>query len=60
MKVDSENWYFSPYDGPLCKVIESQNLWGTRFAASWIFAASAYRPGHPGMSSEPRMNTNEH
>jgi len=39
MKIDANNWYFSPDHGHLCQVIESQTLWGETTCRVWL-------PGH--------------
>lgn len=28
LSVENDNWYYSPEHGELCRVIETQTLWG--------------------------------
>ncbi len=28
MRIEADNWYYSPEHGKLCRVIETQTLWG--------------------------------
>jgi len=28
MRIEPDNWYYSPEHGELCRVIEIQTLWG--------------------------------
>lgn len=36
MRIDATSWYFSPDQGQLCQVIESQTLWGETTCRVWL------------------------
>ncbi|MCD6526047.1 MAG: DEAD/DEAH box helicase, partial [Desulfuromonas sp.] len=36
IKFDANNWYYSPDHGQLCKVIETQTLWGDTTCRVWL------------------------
>ncbi len=35
-KIDANSWYYSPDHGQLCKVIETQSLWGDTTCRVWL------------------------
>ena len=36
IKIDANNWYYSPDHGQLCHVIETQTLWGDTTCRVWL------------------------
>ncbi|MBD3309160.1 helicase, partial [candidate division KSB3 bacterium] len=36
MRIDANSWYFSPDHGQLCRVIETQTLWGETTCRVWL------------------------
>ena len=36
MRLNNGHWYFSSDHGQLCKVIETQNLWGNTTCRVWL------------------------
>jgi superfamily II DNA or RNA helicase len=36
LSVENDNWYFSPEHGELCRVIETQTLWGETVCRVWL------------------------
>ena len=36
MRIDANRWYYSPDHGQLCKVIETQTLWGDTTCRVWL------------------------
>ncbi len=36
MRIDANNWYYSPDHGQLCQVIEAQTLWGETTCRVWL------------------------
>ena len=36
MQIEPDNWYYSPEHGKLCRVIESQTLWGETVCRVWL------------------------
>jgi len=36
MRIGPENWYYSPEHGELCRVIETQTLWGETVCCVWL------------------------
>ena len=36
MRIDANNWYYSPDHGELCQVIEAQMLWGETTCRVWL------------------------
>ncbi|WP_273888554.1 DEAD/DEAH box helicase [Rubrobacter naiadicus] len=36
MSIENDNWYYSPEHGELCRVIETQTLWGETVCRVWL------------------------
>jgi superfamily II DNA or RNA helicase len=36
MRIEPDNWYYSPEHGELCRVIETQALWGETVCRVWL------------------------
>ncbi|MGB4338208.1 MAG: DEAD/DEAH box helicase, partial [Bacillota bacterium] len=36
MRIEPDNWYYSPEHGELCRVIETQTLWGETVCRVWL------------------------
>ena len=36
MRIEPDNWYYSPDHGQLCQVIEAQTLWGETIFRVWL------------------------
>jgi len=36
MRIDPNSWYYSPDHGQLCRVIETQTLWGETICRAWL------------------------
>ena len=36
IRIDANSWYYSPDHGQLCKVIETQTLWGDTTCRVWL------------------------
>jgi hypothetical protein len=36
LSVKNDNWYYSPEHGELCRVIETQTLWGETVCRVWL------------------------
>src|SRR5579875_1068450 len=36
MRIEPDDWYYSPEHGELCRVIETQTLWGETVCRVWL------------------------
>ena len=36
MRIEPDNWYYSPEHGEICQVIETQTLWGETICRVWL------------------------
>ena len=55
MRIDTDNWYYSPDHGQICQVVEAQTLWGETVYRVWFPETDAVirlRPGQLVPASE--------
>jgi len=47
MAISANSWYYSPEHGELCRVIETQTLWGETVCRVWLPGKDTVAAGAP-------------